>query len=101
MVLYDSTLVSRNAETVMKLVATGMISPEDQPPASLYHDPSSIYSRWFSSLPKQVKSVVLPHLSECNLPEKLKEVGKGWGWGPRVPLKAPSAPGTSALLRCL
>nr|XP_008522032.1 PREDICTED: orphan sodium- and chloride-dependent neurotransmitter transporter NTT5-like [Equus przewalskii]XP_008522033.1 PREDICTED: orphan sodium- and chloride-dependent neurotransmitter transporter NTT5-like [Equus przewalskii] len=69
----------QNAETVMKLVATGMISPEDQPPASLYHDPSSIYSRWFSSLPKQVKSVVLPHLSECNLPEKLKEVMVGPG----------------------
>ncbi|XP_070355647.1 orphan sodium- and chloride-dependent neurotransmitter transporter NTT5-like [Equus asinus] len=37
------------------------------------------YLQWFSSLPKQVKSVVLPHLSECNLPEKLKEVMAGPG----------------------
>ncbi|KAF5925927.1 hypothetical protein HPG69_000418 [Diceros bicornis minor] len=66
----------KNAETVMNLVATGVIPPEAQPPESLYHDPSSIYSRWLDNLPEQVRNMVLLHLSDCNLSEKLEEVGK-------------------------
>lgn len=100
-VLYDSIPVPRNAEIVMNLVATGVLSPEFQFPESLYQHIGSIYPTWFSNLPEQVQSTVLPYLYNCNLAEQLKEVGKGWGWSPRVPLKAPSALETSAIRRYL
>lgn len=77
MVLCDSTPLPRNVETVMNLIVTGVLPPEARPPDSLYYDPSSIYSEWFKNLPEQVKSMILPHLSNCNLSEQLKEVGKG------------------------
>ena len=85
----------------MNLIVTGVLPPEVQPPDSLYYEPSSIYPKWFKNLPEQMKSMILPHLSNCNLSEQLKEVGRGWGWGPNVPFKAPSTPEMSALLRCL
>lgn len=85
----------------MNLVATGVLSPEFQFPESLYQRIGSIYPTWFSNLPEQVQSMVLPNLYNCNLAEQLKEVGKGWGWSPRVPLKAPSALETSAIHRYL
>ncbi|XP_077603571.1 orphan sodium- and chloride-dependent neurotransmitter transporter NTT5-like isoform X1 [Crocuta crocuta] len=69
----------KNVETVMNLIVTGVLPPEARPPDSLYYDPSSIYSEWFKNLPEQVKSMILPHLSNCNLSEQLKEVMEGPG----------------------
>ncbi|XP_077701874.1 orphan sodium- and chloride-dependent neurotransmitter transporter NTT5-like isoform X1 [Canis aureus] len=69
----------RNAKTVQYLIASKMLPPEAQLPDSLYHDPSSIYSQWFKSLPEQIKDVVLPYLSNCNLTYQLKEVMEGPG----------------------
>ncbi|XP_072603306.1 orphan sodium- and chloride-dependent neurotransmitter transporter NTT5-like [Vulpes vulpes] len=69
----------RNAKTVQHLIASRMLPPEAQLPDSLYHDPSSIYSQWFKSLPEQIKDVVLPYLSNCNLTDQLKEVMEGPG----------------------
>lgn len=89
MFLYDSTSVLRNAERVMNLVATGVLPPEVQFPESLYHHMSSIYSTWFSNLPEQVRSTVVPHMYNCNMDEQLKQVGKGWEWDPRVLSKPP------------
>lgn len=100
-VLYDSTPVPRNIDRVMMLISNGTLSPEFRFPDGLYQHLSSIYSTWFSKLPEQVRNRALPYLYNCDLAEQLKEVGKGGGWGPRVPLKAPSTLETSALLRCL
>lgn len=86
---------------MLNLIASGVLPAEAHPPDSMYHDPSSIYSRWIKSLPKQIKDMVLPYMTNCDLSQQLKEVGKGWGCGPNVPFKTPSAPETSALLRCL
>ncbi|XP_078295660.1 orphan sodium- and chloride-dependent neurotransmitter transporter NTT5 isoform X3 [Panthera onca] len=69
----------KNAETVMNLIVTGVLPPEVQPPDSLYYEPSSIYPKWFKNLPEQMKSMILPHLSNCNLSEQLKEVMEGPG----------------------
>ncbi|GAB5581787.1 orphan sodium- and chloride-dependent neurotransmitter transporter NTT5 isoform X1 [Prionailurus iriomotensis] len=68
-----------NAKTVMNLIVTGVLPPEVQPPDSLYYEPSSIYPKWFKNLPEQMKSMILPHLSNCNLSEQLKEVMEGPG----------------------
>ncbi|XP_029782236.1 orphan sodium- and chloride-dependent neurotransmitter transporter NTT5 isoform X2 [Suricata suricatta] len=68
-----------NAETVMNLIVAGVLPPEARPPDNLYDEPSSIYSRWFRNLPEQVKSMILPQLSNCNLSEQLKEVMEGPG----------------------
>lgn len=77
MILCGSLPVPRNAKTVQYLIASRMLPPEAQLPDSLYHDPSSIYSQWFKSLPEQIKDVILPYLSNCNLTDQLKEVGRG------------------------
>nr|XP_054367538.1 orphan sodium- and chloride-dependent neurotransmitter transporter NTT5 [Mirounga angustirostris] len=81
----------RNAETVQYLIAAGVLPAEAHPPDSMYHDPSSIYSGWLKSLPKQVKDTVLPYMTNCNIAHELTEVGKGWGWGPYLPFKTPSS----------
>ncbi|XP_064345586.1 orphan sodium- and chloride-dependent neurotransmitter transporter NTT5-like isoform X1 [Camelus dromedarius] len=79
MVLYGSTSVPRNAKTVMDLIAANLLPPEAQPPDSLHHDPSSIYSKWLNNLPGQVKERILPHLTNCDLSEQLSEVMVGPG----------------------
>lgn len=89
MVLCDSTSVPRNAETVLGLIASRVLPVEASPPESIYLHPSSIYSRWLKSLPQRLKDMVLPYMSTCSIAQELKEVGKGWGWGPHVPFKPP------------
>nr|XP_031314939.1 orphan sodium- and chloride-dependent neurotransmitter transporter NTT5-like isoform X1 [Camelus dromedarius] len=68
-----------NAKTVMDLIAANLLPPEAQPPDSLHHDPSSIYSKWLNNLPGQVKERILPHLTNCDLSEQLSEVMVGPG----------------------
>ncbi|XP_072822736.1 orphan sodium- and chloride-dependent neurotransmitter transporter NTT5 isoform X3 [Vicugna pacos] len=68
-----------NAKTVMDLVAANLLPHEAQPPDSLHHDPSSIYSKWLNNLPGQVKERILPHLTNCDLSEQLSEVMVGPG----------------------
>ncbi|XP_045843252.1 orphan sodium- and chloride-dependent neurotransmitter transporter NTT5-like [Meles meles] len=67
----------RNAETVLGLIASGVLPVEASPPESIYLDPSSIYSRWLESLPQRVKDMVLPHMSTCGIAQELKEVMEG------------------------
>nr|XP_012423073.1 PREDICTED: orphan sodium- and chloride-dependent neurotransmitter transporter NTT5 [Odobenus rosmarus divergens] len=69
----------RNAETVLYLIASGVLPAEAHPPDSMYHDPSSIYSTWLKSLPKQTKDTVLPYMTNCNIAHELKEVMEGPG----------------------
>ncbi|XP_044767293.1 orphan sodium- and chloride-dependent neurotransmitter transporter NTT5-like [Neomonachus schauinslandi] len=69
----------RNAETVLYLIAAGVLPAEARPPDSMYHDPSSIYSGWLKSLPKQIKDTVLPHMTNCNIAHELTEVMEGPG----------------------
>ncbi|XP_048079962.1 orphan sodium- and chloride-dependent neurotransmitter transporter NTT5-like [Ursus arctos] len=69
----------RNAEIVLNLIASGVLPAEAHPPDSMYHDPSSIYSRWIKSLPKQIKDMVLPYMTNCDLSQQLKEVMEGPG----------------------
>lgn len=85
----------------MNLVTAGVLPPELRLPESLYQHMSYTYPRWFGNLPERAKIVALPYLSNCDLSEQLKEVGKVGGRGPRVPLPSPSALETPALLRCL
>lgn len=94
-VLCHSTPVPRNAEVVRNLVIAGVLPPEVSFPESLYHDVSSTYSAWVSSLPEEIRNVLLPYLTNCSLSEKLNEVGPGWVWGPRVPPQVPRAPEAS------
>ncbi|KAG8521420.1 LOW QUALITY PROTEIN: Orphan sodium- and chloride-dependent neurotransmitter transporter NTT5 [Galemys pyrenaicus] len=64
----------KNADTLVRLVKTNVLPREAQPPESLYHDPSSVYPRWFDSLSDQVRRAALPHLSICNSSRELEEV---------------------------
>lgn len=63
----------------MDLIAANLLPPEAQPPDSLHHDPSSIYSKWLNNLPGQVKERILPHLTNCDLSDQLSEVMVGPG----------------------
>uniref|UniRef100_A0A8C9P6J5 Transporter n=1 Tax=Spermophilus dauricus TaxID=99837 RepID=A0A8C9P6J5_SPEDA len=47
--------VSRNADIVIHLITTGVLPALVLPPDSLYHNPSSTYTKWISGLPTQVK----------------------------------------------
>ncbi|XP_051696666.2 orphan sodium- and chloride-dependent neurotransmitter transporter NTT5 isoform X1 [Oryctolagus cuniculus] len=69
----------KNADTVVKLVATGVLPPEALPPDSLYQDPSAIYVKWIQGLPTEIKNKVLQHLTTCNLTRQLTEVMGGPG----------------------
>lgn len=101
MVLYHSTPVPRNAEEVRNLVVAGVLPPEVSFPESSYHDISSTYSAWISSYPEEIRNVLLHYLTNCSLSKELKEVGRGWVWGPRVLPQTPGAPEASTLLRIL
>lgn len=81
MTLYDPTPAPRNAERIMNLVTAGVLPPELRLPESLYQHMSYTYPRWFGNLPEGAKLLALPYLSNCDLSEQLKEVGKGWGRG--------------------
>ncbi|XP_053462118.1 orphan sodium- and chloride-dependent neurotransmitter transporter NTT5-like [Nycticebus coucang] len=69
----------KNADLVMDLVVTGTLPPEARPPDSLYHDPSLVYSMWLNSLPEELRSEILRHLTNCNTTWHLKEVMEGPG----------------------
>lgn len=101
MVLCHSIPVPRNAEEVRNLVVAGVLPPEASFPESLYQDISATYSAWVSSLPEDIRNVLLTYLTNCSLNEELKEVGLGWAWGPRVLPQAPRAPEAAAPLRLL
>ncbi|XP_062031899.1 uncharacterized protein LOC133747585 [Lepus europaeus] len=49
----------KNADTVVKLAATGVLPPEALPPDSLYQDPSAIYMKWIQGLPTEIKNKVM------------------------------------------
>ncbi|XP_059523351.1 orphan sodium- and chloride-dependent neurotransmitter transporter NTT5-like [Myotis daubentonii] len=69
----------KNAERMMNLVTAGVLPPELRLPESLYQHMSYTYPRWFGNLPEGAKLVALPYLSNCDLPEQLKEVMEGPG----------------------
>ncbi|KAM4825375.1 orphan sodium- and chloride-dependent neurotransmitter transporter NTT5-like isoform 2-T2 [Thomomys bottae] len=68
-----------NANKVMSMVGNGLLPAEANPPDSLYHNPSIIYSKWIDGLPRQVKYKVMQHLFICNRTEELQEVMGGPG----------------------
>lgn len=68
-----------NAEEVRNLVVAGVLPPEASFPESLYQDISATYSAWVSSLPEDIRNVLLPYLTNCSLNEELKEVMEGPG----------------------
>nr|KAF6411786.1 solute carrier family 6 member 16 [Rousettus aegyptiacus] len=69
----------KNAEEVRNLVVAGVLPPEASFPESLYQDISATYSAWVSSLPEDIRNVLLTYLTNCSLNEELKEVMEGPG----------------------
>ncbi|MBZ3887277.1 Orphan sodium- and chloride-dependent neurotransmitter transporter NTT5 [Sciurus carolinensis] len=65
----------KNVDIVIHLVTTGVLPALVLPPDSLYHNPSSAYTKWMNSLPTQLKKEIIQHLSTCNKTEQLREVG--------------------------
>uniref|UniRef100_A0A8D2DEU6 Transporter n=1 Tax=Sciurus vulgaris TaxID=55149 RepID=A0A8D2DEU6_SCIVU len=63
----------KNVDIVIHLVTTGVLPALVLPPDSLYHNPSSAYTKWMNSLPTQLKKEIIQYLSTCNKTEQLRE----------------------------
>ncbi|EGW03997.1 Orphan sodium- and chloride-dependent neurotransmitter transporter NTT5 [Cricetulus griseus] len=63
----------KNTETLIMLVAQGILPPEVQPP-DLQRNPTSTYNSWLNSLPPPLRSAVLSKVPECNIQEQFLKV---------------------------
>lgn len=63
----------RNQETLLRLVAQGILPPDAQPP-DLSGNPTSNYNSWLSSLPPPLRSAVLSVVPECSVQKQFLKI---------------------------
>lgn len=73
----SNSSILRNTETLMMLVAQGILPPEVQPP-DLTNNPTSTYNSWLNNLLPPLRSAVLSKVPKCSIQKHfLKVSGDG------------------------